>query len=77
MRHIIKQCAQLVEKVCDIKYYGKKMYFYYTIQFSNVTFPSTFEFLIIFGIGFELPTVVRIRNVVFVRTLYGLVHAWL
>jgi len=53
------------------------MFFFLHFSFPNVTFPSTFEFLTIFGIGFELPTVVRIRNLVWVRTPYGLVHTWL
>ena len=39
-----------------------------------VTFPPTFQFLIIFGMGFEVLTVVRIHNVVWVRTTYSLVH---
>jgi len=39
-------------------------------------FPSTFQFLIIFGMGFEMLTVVRIHNVVWVRTSYSLVHTW-
>jgi len=42
-----------------------------------VTFPSTFQFLIIFGTGFEVLTVVRICNVAWVRTPYSLVHTWL
>ena len=32
--------------------------------FPNVIFSSTFQFLIIFGAGFEVLTVMRIRNVV-------------
>ena len=46
-------------------------------SFPNVTFPSTFQFLIIFGTGFEVLTVVRIHNVVWVTTLYSLVYTWL
>jgi len=36
------------------------------LQFSflNVTFPSTFQFLIIFGMGFDVLTLVTIHNVV-------------
>jgi len=63
-----------VGKVCDIKYcvtiYTVLLWF----NFPYVTFPSMFQFLIIFGTGFEVLTVVRIRNVVWVRTPYGLVH---
>ena len=40
-------------------------------------FPSKFEFLIIFGTGFEVFTVVSIHNVVWVRTSYSLVRTWL
>jgi len=36
-----------------------------------------FQFLIIFGTGFEVLTVVRIHNVDWVRTPYSLVHTWL
>jgi len=55
----------VVEEVCDIKYYVKNTLLFYIIQFSPpVTFPSTFRFLIIFGTGFEMLTVVRIHNVV-------------
>jgi len=38
-------------------------------------FPSTFQF-VIFGVGFEVLTVVRIQNVVWITTAYGLVHTW-
>jgi len=46
------------------------------LQFSflNVTFPSTFQFLIIFGMGFDVLTLVTIHNVVWVNTPYSLVH---
>jgi len=53
------------------------MYCSSIIQFPNVIFPSTFQFLTIFGTGIELLTVERIHNVVWVRTAYSLVHAWL
>ena len=33
-------------------------------SFPNVTYPSMFQFLIIFGTGFEVLTVVRNHNVV-------------
>jgi len=36
-----------------------------------------FQFLIIFGMGLEVLTVVRIHNVVWVRTPYSLVRPWL
>jgi len=66
-----------VEKVFDIKYYVKIILLFYNSVFPSVTFPSTFQFLIIFGTGFEELTVVRICNVVWVRTPYSLVHTWL
>jgi len=40
-------------------------------------FPSTFQFLIIFGMGFEVLTVERIHTVVWVTTPYSLVRTWL
>ena len=52
------------EKVCDIKYYMKIYTALPQFSFPNVTFPSTFQFLIIFGTGLEVLTVVRIHNVV-------------
>jgi len=66
-----------VENVCDIKYYVKKYTALLYFSSPSVIFPSTFQFLIIFGTGFEVLTVVRIRNVVWVRTPYSLVHTWL
>jgi len=42
-----------------------------------VTFPLTFQFLIIFGMGFEVFTVERIHNMVWVRISHSLVHTWL
>jgi len=42
-----------------------------------VIFPSTFQSLIIFGMGFEMRTVVRICNVVWGRTPYSLVCTWI
>ena len=51
------------EKVCDIKYYMKIYTALPQFSFPNVTFPSTFQFLIIFGMGLEVLTVVRIHNV--------------
>jgi hypothetical protein len=42
-----------------------------------VTFPSKFQFSVIFGTGFEVLTVLRICSVVWVRTPYSLVHTWL
>ena len=52
------------EKVCDIKYCMKIYTALLQFSFPNVTFPSTFQFLVIFGTGFEVLTEVRIRNVV-------------
>jgi hypothetical protein len=74
--YIIYTVYPVVEKVCDIKYYVKNILFFCNC-FHNVTFPSTFQFLIIFGTGFEVLTVVRIHNVVWVRTSYSLLHTWL
>jgi len=52
------------EKVCDIKYYVKIYTTLLQFSFPNVIFPSTFQFLIIFGMGFEVLTMLRIHNVV-------------
>jgi len=52
------------EKVCDIKYYVKIYTALLQFSFPNVIFPSMFRFLIIFGTGLEVLTVVRIHNVV-------------
>jgi hypothetical protein len=42
-----------------------------------MTLPSTFHlFFIFFGTGFEVLTVVRIHNAVWVRTPYSLVHGY-
>jgi len=65
------------EKVCDIKYYVKVYTPLLQCSFPNVTFPSTLQFLIIFGTGFEVLTMVRIHNVVWVRTPYSMIHTWL
>jgi len=51
------------EKVCDIKYYVKIYIAVLQFSFPNVTFPSAFQFLIIFGMGFEVITMLRIHNV--------------
>jgi len=64
-------------KVCDIKYYVKIYTALLQFCFPNVTFPSTIQFLIMFGMGFEVLTMFRIHNVVWVRTPYSLVHIWL
>ena len=53
----------MVEKECDKEYSVKNTVILFS-SFPNVTFPSTFQFLIILGTGFEVLTVVRIRNVV-------------
>jgi len=53
-----------MEKECDKEYYVKKNTLNLFFSFPNVTFPATFQFLIIFGAGFEVFTVVGIRNVV-------------
>jgi hypothetical protein len=46
-------------------------------SFLNVTFPSTLHvFIIFFGTEFEVLTVVRIRNVVWVRTLCSHVRGY-
>jgi len=50
--------------VCDIKYCVTIYTAFLLFSFPNVTYPSTFQFLILFGMGFEVLTVVRIRNVV-------------
>jgi len=52
------------EKVYDIKYCMKIYTALLQYSFPNVTFPSTFQFSIIFGMGFEVLTVMRIHNVV-------------
>ena len=54
----------MVEEGCDIKYYLKNILLLYNSFFPPVTFPSMFQFLIIFGTGFEVLTVLRIHNVV-------------
>jgi len=42
-----------------------------------MTFPSKFQFSVIFGMGFDVLTMVRMHNVVWVRTPYSVVHTWL
>ena len=59
----ILQCSQWVGKVCDIKC-RVKIYTKCIIHFYQCDFPSTCQFLIIFGMGFELLTAVSICNVV-------------
>jgi len=54
----------LWKKVCDIKYYVQIYTTLLQFSFPKVIFPSIFQFLIIFGTGFEVLTVVRIHNVV-------------
>ena len=68
-------CAKFVEKLRDVKYcVCQKHTALVSFCFPNLTFPSTLQFLLFFGIGFEVLTVVKINNVVWVRTLYCLVH---
>jgi len=64
LRRNIKRCIHMVEKECDKEYYVKKNTVILFFSFPNVTFPSTFPVLILFGMGFEVLTVVRICNVV-------------
>ena len=64
LRRNIKRCTHKMEKECDKEYYVKKNTLNLFFSFPNVTFPATFQFLIIFGAGFEVFTVVGIRNVV-------------
>jgi len=73
----MKQCAQLMEKVCDIKYYVKKVYCSSLIQFSECDISINVLVLNNFGTGFEVLTVVRNHNAVWNRTPYSLVHTWL
>jgi len=61
---IIYTVYTMVEEGCDIKYYLKNILLLYNSFFPPVTFPSMFQFLIIFGTGFEVLTVLRIHNVV-------------
>ena len=60
----------ILNTVCkNIPYYPS------IIQFSQSDIPSVLQlFLIFFGTGFEVSTVVRIHNVVWVRMLYSLVY---
>jgi len=51
-------------KVCDIKHCVTIYTVLLEFSFPYVTFPSMFQLLIIFGTGFKVLTVVRIRNVV-------------
>jgi hypothetical protein len=69
-------CTQLLEKVCNMKYYVcKKHIALLQFSFPCVTFPLALQlFLIFFGTGFEVPKLVRIYNVVCVRTPCSLVH---
>jgi len=67
-------CTQLMENVCDIKYcVCKKILLFYN-SFFPVWRPSTFQFIIFFGTGFEVHAEARIHNVVCIRTVYSLVH---
>ena len=50
-----------VEKVCDVKYYVKLYTALLLFSFPNVTFLSMFQFLVTFGMGFEVLTVERIH----------------
>jgi len=69
------QCTQLVEKYVVLNNMTVKLNTILEFSFPSVTFPSTFQlFLTFLGTGFEMFTVVRIHNVVWVRTLYNLVH---
>ena len=70
----MKQRTQLVEKVCDIKCYVKKIYCSSIIQFSQCDISINVSVLNNFGTGFEVLTVVRNHNVVWDRTPYSLVH---
>ena len=60
-----------MENVCDNKYYLNIYTALPQFSFTNVTFPLTFQFLIIFGTGFVVLTMARIHNVVWVRTPYS------
>jgi hypothetical protein len=61
----------VVENVCDNKYHLNIYTALPQFSFTNVTFPLTFQFLIIFGTGFVVLTMARIHNVVWVRTPYS------
>jgi hypothetical protein len=52
------------EKVSYIKYYVKIYTALLQFSFPIVTFPSTFQFLKILGMRFEVLTMVKIHNVV-------------
>jgi hypothetical protein len=69
-------CIQFVEKLHVVKYcVCQKHTALVSFCFPNLTFPSMLQlFLLVFGTGFEVLTVVKINNVVWVRTLYSLVH---
>jgi hypothetical protein len=70
--------TQLVEKECTIKYsvfikHTALLYF----SLPNMTFPSTLHLFFTFvGPGFEVFTVLRIHNAVWVRILSSLVHGY-
>jgi hypothetical protein len=71
-------CTLLVEVVGDVKYCVCKTHTaLLEFIFPNVTFPSTLQlFLIFFGAGLEVLTVVRIPNGDCVRTSYSVVHVY-
>jgi hypothetical protein len=71
-------CTQLVDKVCDMCcVHRQKHIANLSFSFPNVTLPTIHQlFLIFFGTGFEVFTVVGINRVVWVRTSCSLINGY-
>jgi hypothetical protein len=67
-----------VEREYGVKHSAFKYILHFLeFNFPNMIFPSTlYLFFIFFGTGFEVLTVVRIHNAVWVRTPFCLIHGY-